>query len=228
MNKNEDKLKEIRDELRLVLTGRTGIIDSLLPPVIFLLVNSIWSVQSAIWVAVGLAVVITLVRIAKTQSYIAAVGGLVAVALAAGATIYLGRAQGFFIPTIVSGGITVLLCFVSLIIKRPIVAYTSFITRRWPLGWYWHPKVRPAYSEVTWFWLGFFGFRLLLQIILYQAESTVFQGLLQILTGWPATIVLLVFSYVYGTWRLKTLAGPSVDEFSANIQPPWDGQQRGF
>ena len=55
-----------------------------------------------------------------------------------------GRAEGFFLPGILSGALTALLCLVSVRIKRPLVAWISYITRRWPLEWYWHSKVCPA------------------------------------------------------------------------------------
>ena len=38
----------------------------------------------------------------------------------------------------------------------------------------------------------------------------------------------LIFSYIYGSWRLKNLGGPSVEEFNENKLPPWEGQIRGF
>jgi hypothetical protein len=113
-------------------------------------------------------------------------------------------------------------------VGRPIVAFTSFVARRWPLDWYWHPKVRPAYSEVTWMWVVFFGLRLLLQVNLFQQEAASLLGIVQFLTGWPATIILLIISYLYGTWRLRNLGGPSVEEFKSGTEPPWEGQQRGF
>ena len=44
----------------------------------------------------------------------------------------------------------------------------------------------------------------------------------------PATMILLIVSYLYGTWRLRNLGGPSVEEFKSGTEPPWEGQQRGF
>jgi hypothetical protein len=114
------------------------------------------------------------------------------------------------------------------IVKRPLVALTSHLARGWPLKWYWHPRVRPAYGEVTLVWAVFFALRLAVQWFLFQeAEAAIF-GLLSVLMGWPATIVLLVVSYLYGTWRLRNLGGPSVEEFEKGSEPPWEGQQRGF
>jgi len=223
-----DKAREILEELRMVLTGRSSFLDSLLPPLSFVLFNAIWGVQVAIWASLGLAVVIAIYRLFKRQSLLYALGGAGGVALAAAVAYLLGRAEGFFLPTIVSGALTVLLCMVSALVGRPIVAFTSFIARRWPLDWYWHPRVRPAYSEVTWMWVVFFGVRLLLQFSLFQEEAASLLGIVQLLTGWPATIILLIASYLYGTWRLGNLGGPSVKEFKSGAEPPWKGQQRGF
>jgi hypothetical protein len=223
-----DKLREIFEELRMVLAGRSSLLDSLLPPLFFVLVNILWGVQVAIWASLGLAAAIAVYRLLRRQSLLYALGGAGAVALAALLAQLLGRAEGFFLPTIISGAFTVLLCLVSVLVGRPIVALTSFVARRWPLKWYWHPKVRPAYSEVTWMWVVFFGLRLLLQLNLFQEEAASLLGVVQFLTGWPATIILLIISYLYGTWRLTHLGGPSVEEFKAGAEPPWQGQERGF
>jgi hypothetical protein len=117
---------------------------------------------------------------------------------------------------------------VSVIAGRPLVAWTSYVARRWPLDWYWHPKVRPAYNEVTLAWTVFFAIRLGLQWSLFQEQAAGLLGIIQVVTGWPATIALLVISYLYGTWRLRNLKGPSVEEFRAGAEPPWTGQRRGF
>jgi hypothetical protein len=222
------KAREILEELRTVLTGRSSFLDSLLPPLFFVLLNVIWGVQIAIWASLGLAVLIAIYRLVRGQSLLYALGGAGGVALAAAAAFVLGRAEGFFLPTIISGAVTFLLCLASVLVGRPIVALTSYIARRWPLKWYWHPKVRPAYSEVTWMWVLFFGLRLLLQLNLFQEEAANLLGVVQFFTGWPATIILLIVSYIYGTWRLRNLGGPSVEEFEAGAEPPWQGQQRGF
>jgi hypothetical protein len=223
-----DKLSEIIEELCMVLSGRSNILDSILPPLFFVLLNVIWGVQVAIWASLGLAALIAVYRLFRRQSLLYALGGAGGVAVAAAVAYLLGSAEGFFLPTIITGGITLLLALVSVLIGRPMVAYTSYVARRWPLDWYWHPKVRPSYSEVTWAWVVFFGLRLLLQFNLFQQAEASLLGVAQFLTGWPATIVLLIISYLYGTRRLRKLGGPSVEEFKSGAEPPWEGQQRGF
>jgi hypothetical protein len=124
--------------------------------------------------------------------------------------------------------VTIIVCGASVVAGKPLVAWTSYLTRRWPLDWYWHPRVRPAYTEVTAAWAVFFAFRLLLQLFFFQGEQAGTLAIINIVTGWPATILLLALSYLYGLWRLQHLRGPSVEEFKAGAEPPWSGQRRGF
>jgi hypothetical protein len=224
----QPKSRELLDELRTVFAGRYSFLDAILPPILFLLVNGLAGFQAAMWSALALSVVIAAIRISRKQSITYALAGVGSVAVAIGIAWFLGKSEGFFLPGLISGSMTLLLTIVSLVIRRPMVAWTSYIARRWPLDWYWHPQVCPAYSEVTFAWALFFAARLLLQFSLFESKEVNSLAVTNFITGWPATILLLVFSYLYGTWRLAHLHGPSVDEFRSNTPAPWQGQRRGF
>lgn len=224
----QQKWHELLDEFRTVFSGRNSFLDAILPPIIFLLANGLVGFQAAMWSALITSTVIAGTRIIRKQSVLYALAGIGSVGIAICVAWFLGKSEGFFLPGLISGSMTLLLTVVSLVIRRPMVAWTSFIARRWPLDWYWHPQVRPAYSEVTFAWMLFFGARLLLQFSLFQNERVYVLAFTNFITGWPATILLLVFSYLYGTWRLVKLNGPSVDEFRNNTPAPWQSQRRGF
>ena len=221
------KLRELLEEFRLVL-GKVGLLDTIVPPVLFLALNSFLGFQGAVAGALTLAVVIAIFRLLRKQSLMYSLAGLGSVLLAILLAWFFGRSEGFFLPDIVNGGLTVALALVSLVIRKPMVAWTSYLARRWPLEWYWHEKVRPAYSEVTIAWTIFFTLRLLWQVMLYQKNNISQLALINTLTGWPAIVVLLILSYLYGIWRLQRLGGPSVEEFRNQAPPPWQGQKRGF
>jgi UPF0716 family protein affecting phage T7 exclusion len=53
----------------------------------------------------------------------------------------------------------------------------------------------------------FFGLRLLLQFNLFRLAEASLMGVVQFLTGWPVTIILLIVSYLDGTWWLRNLGG---------------------
>ncbi|MBN1920940.1 MAG: DUF3159 domain-containing protein [Anaerolineae bacterium] len=225
--KLQAKARELLEELRAVL-GKNSLLDTVLPPALFLVVNGIAGFNAAMIAALGAAAVIALLRLRRGQSLLYALGGMASVGLAIGLALLLGRSEGFFLPGILNGALMLALALVSLALRKPMVAWTSFLARRWPLEWYWHSRVRPAYTEVTVAWAAFFALRLSWQVALFQGQATERLALANALTGWPATLVLLVASYLYGTWRLGTLHGPSVEEFRSGAPAPWQGQRRGF
>ncbi len=223
------KLQELGEELRGVLSGRgSRLLDSFFPPLVFLLINSLSNVDAALWGALATSGGFAAYRLFRRESMIYALGGLGGTLLAALFVKLSGSGAGFFLPGFFSGAATVILCVVSVAFNRPLVAWTSFITRRWALNWYWHPQVLPAYNEVTILWAVAFAARLTLEYWLYQQDALGALGTVRIFLGWPFIVVLLIVSYIYGLWRLGQLKGPSVDEFKAGKAPPWEGQKRGF
>jgi hypothetical protein len=223
-----NRLQELVGEFKAVFAGRGVLVDTVAPPAVFLVSEAIWDLQLASYVALGVGLALGLVRLAKGQPLKYALGGLGGAALASLAARAAGRLEGYFLPSLVSGGVSFAVAVASILARRPMVAWTSFFARRWPLAWYWHPRIRPAYSEVTWFWAIFFAARLAVQILTLERGEVGLIYAVQLALGWPATVVLLAASYIYGTWRLKRLHGPSVQEFKSGSLPPWEGQQRGF
>jgi hypothetical protein len=221
------KARELLDEFRTVM-GKVGLLDTILPPILFLLLNGFAGFTAAMTGALGLSVLITMLRLRRGQSLVYALAGMGSVGLSIALALLLGRSEGYFLPGIVNGGLTVALALVSLLIRKPMVAWTSYLARRWPLDWYWHERVRPAYTEVTIAWLLYFAVKLFWQVTLFQNNAVDGLAYVNTLTGWPATIALLIFSYLYGTWRLARLGGPSVEEFRDGAPAPWSGQRRGF
>jgi len=222
------KMRELWEEFQTVFAGRGNLVDTIIPPIIFVLLNALAGFSAALWGALGVALLFATIRLIRRQPVRYAVGGLGGVVLAVLIAQVVGRAEGFFLPNLLSGAGTIILMLISLIAGRPLVAWTSYLARRWPQDWYWHPRVRPAYSEVTWLWLVVFALRLGLQWAVLQSEEPGLLALTNLVVGWPTTIILLALSYLYGTWRLRKLAGPNVEEFESGAEPPWLGQRRGF
>lgn len=208
--------------------GRARLLDSFLPPVVFLGLHAVASVDVALWGALAVAALFAAARIARRENLAYALGGLGGTLLAAVFVKLSGSGSGYFLPAFVSGAVTVVLCVVSVAFDRPLVAWSSFVARRWTLAWYWHPKVLPAYNEVTILWAVAFAARLSFEFWLYRQDAIGALGTVRILLGWPFIVALLIVSYLYGLWRLGRLGGPSVEEFTAGKAPPWQGQKRGF
>ncbi len=220
--------QEIFEEFQSVFSGKQPVLDSILPPLLFVLVNALFGLPAALWAAFGGSLIFVLLRLIRREPLKFALLGAGAAALAVGLALLLKRAQAFFLPSLVNGALTVLVLLISLAFKRPAVAFTSYMARRWPLDWYWHARVRPAYSEVTAIWVIYSAAKLAFQYYFYQQGQAGALAVFNLVSGWPSLIVLLVVSYLYGLKRLRQLGGPSVEEFKNDTPPPWQGQQRGF
>ena len=221
-------LRELADELREVVTGRAGIADGVISPLVFVAVNAFAGVRPAAIAGLGTALAIVVVRLIRRRPLRFAVSGLLGTGLAIALASRTGRAETYFLPGIISGALTTAVIAISLARKRPAAAYASWITRGWPIEWYWHPSVRPAYLAATWLWLWFFSIRTGVQAWLYAEEAATTLGVVRVATGWPAILALLAATYAIGRSRLASLNGPSVVGFEQGVEPPWTGQERGF
>jgi hypothetical protein len=224
----KDKISELWQELRAVLAGRNNTLDAILPPLVFTLVNALAGLAPAALAALALAIGLTALRLARKEPPAYAFGGLALTLLSAGLAWFTQSAAGFFVTGLVTGGALLAATLTSLAAGKPLAAWTSHLTRAWPLAWYWLPRVRPAYMEVTWMWAGFIAVRLAAQYALLRQGDALTLGWANTLLDWPATVLVLVISYLYGLRRLAGLGGPGVDEFKAGQPPPWQGQKRGF
>lgn len=172
MNRFQLKLEELVEEFRLVAARGRSWIDAVVPPLVFVLLNLLFGIWPAVGGAIGLAAVVTAVRLMRHDSLRNAITGLAGASLASLVAIGLSRGEGYFLPGMASGAATAIACLVSVLLRRPLAAWSSFVARRWPIEWYWHPKVRPAYSGVTLLWFSFFFARLAIQMFLFIRGST--------------------------------------------------------
>ncbi len=222
------KANEVLEELRTVVLGRARLLDAILPPLAFLLGDRLAGPRPALLAALIFSLALVLWRWLRRQTAVYSLFGLLASALAFLGSQLLQRAEAFFLPDLITNLVLAALALGSLALPLPLVAWTSHLVRRWPRPWYAHPRVRPAYAEVTLAWSLYFLIQAGIQWLGFSARNPSLTACLALVGGWPATLVLLVLSYLYGTWRLRALAGPSVAELLAGTAPPWTGQKRGF
>jgi hypothetical protein len=218
--------KEVFEELQSIFTGKT--LDTILPPLLFIIVKSKFGLWVAILISLALSITFAVNRLLKKQSLVYALGGIAGTSLAALFAFLSSNVTNYFIPGIISNAFILVLSIVTLMIDKPLAAYVSHLTRGWKLAWFWRKDVKPAYCEVTWMWTVFFIMRTVIQVTLFLQKSVNSLVWADTLMGLPFTIVILVISYIYGIWRLRQLHGPGIDEFMDGKQAPFKGQTRGF
>ncbi|QSX09460.1 DUF3159 domain-containing protein [Alkalibacter rhizosphaerae] len=218
--------KEIKEELQLLLKGKT--LDALIPPFVYVVANGFFDLKIAAALAIGSALALMIIRWKSKKTLKYAFFGLLGVLIAAAFAILSDNAVNYFLPNLLTNlGLVVITTF-SLVIRKPLAAWVSHISRGWELAWFWRPDIRPAYTEVTIFWLSFFCIRAVLQFLVLIEANIALLFLVNTLLGFPVTGVVVLISYVYGVWRLKKLGGPGIDEYRQNVPKPWKGQTRGF
>jgi hypothetical protein len=221
-----NKGKEVLEELTSVLSGKT--LDAIVPPLVFVIVNSMFGLTYAIIIALILSSTVGIYRLIRKQSGIYALGGSLGILLAGGFAFLADNASNYFLPGIITNAFVLLLSIVTLIIDKPLAAYASHLTRGWKLDWFWREDVKPAYREVTIMWSLFFLIRTIIQVTLFLSDNVDALVWANTLMGLPVTVAVLVLSYIYGIWRLRKLKGPGIDEYLENKTAPFRGQTRGF
>jgi uncharacterized membrane protein len=222
------KINELWQELRTVLSGRNNTVDTIIPPLVFASVNALAGLLPATFSALGLALFLTVLRLFRKQSWVYALSGLGVTSFAAGLAWFTQNATSFFLPALLTSATLLIAALISIWTGKPLAAWSSHLTRAWPVEWYWQPNICPAYREVTWMWVAFIAARLAAQFLLYLQGNASLLGWANVLLDWPVTIIVLILSYIYGTWRLAKLRGPSVEEYLVHQPSPWKGQKKGF
>ena len=218
--------QEIIDEIKQFVNGKT--IDALVPPLVYLLANQIFDLKMTAIISIGVAVVFAIYRLYKKETVLYALGGLGGVLVAAGTALLSNSAENYFLPGIISSGFMFLASLFTVIIGRPLAAILSHLSRSWDFKWFMRKDIKPAYREVTLAWSLLFLVRMLLQILLLKRGNLAEITWINIILGLPATLLVLVVTLIYGTWRLQKLGGPGIDEFEEGKTPPWRGQRKGF
>ncbi len=223
-----DKYNEVKTEYRTIFSKGNSPFDAIILPIIFVLLSRAMPLLYASAIAVCLSLIMTIYRVVTVRKFVYPFYGLLVVIVAIFFVFYIDSAEGWFYPLIIKDSLIAVIAFISISFKKPFFAFVSAIPRRWPLSWYFHEKVRPAYVEVTLLWVAFFAGRAFIYWSLVTTKQIELLTTINTFFGWPGIFILLAVTYLYGSMRLKQLKGPSVEEYKNNIPEPWTSQRSGF
>jgi hypothetical protein len=196
-----------RPDPRLLIADRS-MVDAVLPPTAFVLVNWRAGLVTAAASAVGLALVLLLMRLVRRSPAINAVSGLFGVAVAVALALAWGGAEGYFLPRVFSNGALAVGFAVSILVRRPAIALVSQYAYMTPRAWLDHPRVRRVYAEVTWPWVALYALRAALYAIFIAAGDTGLLLAVSVALGLPAFGALVAATFAYIPWRLRRIGAP--------------------
>jgi hypothetical protein len=179
--------------------GPLGMAETALPAVAYVTAYTVSGsdTRTAAIVAVGLAAVLTVARLARRESPRHAISGLVGVAFAAFIATRSGRAEDFFLPGLFLNAGYAGAFVLSIMLRRPLVGYLVGVLTGEPSGWRDDPARMRVYTRATWLWAALFSLRLAVQLPLWAAGAVVALGVARTAMGIP-----LFALGVWLTWRM--------------------------
>ena len=192
-------------DLAEAVGGPLGIAETVLPGVAFVaayVVTDSDTTSSAI-VAVAVAAVLAIARLARRETPRHAISGLVGVVFAAFVATRSGEAKDFFLPGLLLNAAYASAFLVSLALRRPRVGYLAGAVDAGGPDWRTDPARRRAVVRATWLWAGLFGLRLAVQLPLYLADAVVALGIARTAMGVP-----LFALGIWLSWLLVRASSP--------------------
>lgn len=177
--------------------GWRGMIDGSLPSLVFLVVFLVTgqSLMPAVWAAVVAGALIAVLRLARRQSLQQVLSGFVGVAFCAWFAGRTGNAEDFYLPgLLINVGYGTALA-ISCLVGHPLLGYGVGAATGDVSGWRRVPEQRRAYALATWFFVGVFALRLVVQVPLYLAGAVGALGTMKLFMGWPLFALAAFLSF---------------------------------
>jgi hypothetical protein len=191
---NDDKDKVVK-----ALGGKKGLIDSGLPSLVFLITFNVsnQNIDTALYAAVSLSIVLTLIRLVKRETLQHAFSGLVGIGICALISRRSGNAADFYLPGLwINAGYALLYTLTNLF-KWPILGLLLGPILGENLMWRKDPARLRAYVNAGWLWVAMFTARLVIQYPLYVSGNVNVLGTARLIMGYPLFILT-----AWGTWQI--------------------------
>lgn len=214
MNDAESMHHEDSKAILNALGGTRGLLDSGLPALVFLLVfTPTHKLNDAIYAALIVSAVLTIIRLVRKDTLQHALSGLLGVAICALIARSTGRAQDFYLPGLfINLGYGTVYAVTNLagwpilgLVLGPIIGEGT--------QWRTDPRRKAAYIRAGWIWVALFASRLAVQYPLYRAGAVTELGVARVIMGWPLFLLAGWLTYLVLKRVPKTqVAGGEIEE----------------
>ncbi|MEO6115492.1 MAG: DUF3159 domain-containing protein [Pseudolysinimonas sp.] len=182
--------------LLTAMGGARGIIESILPGLLFLVTYTItrnlwWSVAAPVVIAIAFVVI----RLVRRQAVTTAVAGLILILISAVIALLTGRPENNFIPGFFINGGILLVTLITLLIRRPLIGVVASLLLSDP-EWRKDPAQLRVAVIATWFWVGLAVIRLGVELPLFFAGNTSGLAAARLITGVPLYAVVLWLTWL--------------------------------
>jgi len=177
--------------------GPLGMAETALPTVAYVITyTATKDTKTAAIVAVGLALVLSIARLARRESPRHALSGLVGVALAAFIAAKTGNAADFFVPGFIQNVVYGTAMLVSIAVRWPLIGVIVTKLDGEDSSWRADPVRVRAFRRATWLWVALFFARLVVQVPMYLADALVPLGVARTVMGIPLFALCLWLTWL--------------------------------
>lgn len=178
--------------------GWRGVLESVLPSASFLVIYTLR--PDPLWlslvVSVGLAAVFSVIRLLQRSPAASAIGGLVAVAVAAGLALWTGRGQDNFVPGFFTNAAYGAVLLISALVGWALIGLAAGFLMGDVRGWRQDVRKRRAFFWLTVAWAALFFARLAVQLPLYFAGNVQALGTLKLVMGLPLFAPMVALTWL--------------------------------
>jgi hypothetical protein len=182
--------------LLVAMGGARGIVESILPGLLFLITftftHNIWASVAAPAV---IAVAFIVIRLVRREPITSAIAGALGIIISAVIALLTGRPENNFVLGFFINGAILLVMLISLVVRRPLLGLLASLLLSDPEWRQDRAQVRVAYVA-TWFWVGLAVIRLGVELPLYFAQNTTGLGTARLITGVPLYAVILWLTWL--------------------------------
>lgn len=185
-------------DLASAIGGGRGLVDSGLPGALFVAVYTLdgQQLKPALWSALGMALVLAVLRVLRHEPLQQAVAGVIGVGIAAWFASRTGEARNYFVPGFLLNIGYVAAYAVSALVRWPVVGVIVGPLLGEGLQWRKDPPRLRAYTYATWMFAALFALRLVVQVPLYLLDRVFALGAVKVLMGAPLFALVAWLSYL--------------------------------
>jgi len=187
--------------------GVRGMVDMTVPGFVFVVVFTVTkNLQVSSYSAFGVTLLLALVRLVRRETLKHAFGGVLGVGISAYIAMKSGKAQDFYLPSMIYGVALGVAYAISAMVRWPLLGVFLGPVLGENMTWRTqNPGRLAAYTKATWVWVALFALRAAILFPLYWAGNVTWLGVAKIGLGVPPWLVA-----IYLSWLILSKAPPPI------------------